>query len=193
MRPSRIILIVALVACAWNGGAVSADSFLRTETKRTVVTGYTVQGGFALPVTTTVTTRFGLRGGNPNRPARSFVIIDRRRAPDRFAGRRSIARSAAVSRHVRRARSGVQRPRLGPRTTTVFGTIQVGDDGILTAVVKMDMQETVYYLEVTQTVRKQIDSAGVESFDAIIIGKIRSEREPRPLLKVASVLLPRRG
>ena len=54
---------------------------------------------------------------------------------------------------------------------------------------KKDGEEVVYHLKLSTAVRDQIESAGADSVSAIIVGKLSSDDESGPLLRVNYVLI----
>ncbi len=183
----RILVAGLTAALIWSTPCLGHATFFKSETKRTAVTAYTVQGGIAVPVVTNIVSNRISLGASRARRSRRFVsVINGPRPTYTYLIRRPTVRRSV---NPDRLRGPLRTPRSGPRTTTVFGTIEAREEGGFLARVKKDGEEVVYHLKLSTAVRDQIESAGADSVSAIIVGKLSSDDESGPLLRVNYVLI----
>jgi len=177
-KVAAVLTLAGLLA-----GPCFGQPFFRSETRRTVVTAITVQGGIGVPVTTVVTSGFRI-GPRPFRPTRSLDPVWSRGYRYTYLIRRPVARRPVLAFSSRRSEK-----KSGASRTTVFGVIELSEEGRYIARVRKGAREIVYDLQLPEMVQDEIESASTDAVRAIIVGKPSPAGDSPPLFRVDYVMV----
>lgn len=191
MTVARRLALAALGAllCCLCAAPAGAMCDLRIVRSRTYIMGYTVEGGFVLPVTGVLTDGIEWKTRIPKRPSRG----GNRREMDRFftalQNRGKSSQGAATSKQTAEPRKRTRKP--GPRVTTLAGKLIRRDDGKLHFVVGKGDDRVDYALKSDSLARGLLEKAGVDEARVVLIGSVNPNEKPLTLLVRSGWLLDR--